>query len=89
MSDPPQYGGLAFHLPLFSSRESTRNTNYVGNADAMRQAQGYTFCVYPPDDVGNADAISNARLTIMQSAEFFRWGVFSRHPLSNKFHACY
>ena len=50
----------------------TPDIDCVGNADAMRQAQGYTFCVYPPDDVGNADAISNARLTIMQSAEFFR-----------------
>ena len=38
----------------------TPDIDCVGNADAMKQAQGYTFCVYPPDDVGNADAISNA-----------------------------
>ena len=31
----------------------------------------HILCV-SPDDVGNADAISNTRLTIMQSAEFFR-----------------
>ena len=49
----------------------TPDIDCVGNADAMRQAQGYTFCVYPSDDVGNTDAISNAWLTIMQCSEFF------------------
>ena len=38
----------------------TPDIDCVDNADAMMLAQGYTFCVYPPDDVRNADAISNA-----------------------------
>ena len=38
----------------------TPDIDCVENADAMMQAQGYTFFVYPPSDVGIADATSDA-----------------------------
>ena len=62
------------------------DTDCVGNADAMRQAHGYTFCVYPTSHSMMSEMpipSMKQKLTVMQIAEFFRKGVSAKHLLGD------